>query len=92
MTLLQDIFEIFQQARGLRRHYDLVSHHTRGFFLWLLLFLTLAPRDHITYYQARGLSGHTSPCSEYALFILVLRPWTSCLLGWSLVFLLLSGP
>ena len=28
--------------------------------------LTLAPRDHITYYQARGLSGHTSPCGECA--------------------------
>ena len=27
----------------------------------IFLFLTLAPRDYITYYQAWGLSGHTSP-------------------------------
>jgi len=30
--------------------------------------LTLAPRVYATYYQARGLSGHTSPCGEYACF------------------------
>jgi len=30
--------------------------------------LTLAPRAYVTYYQARGLSGHTSPCGEYACF------------------------
>jgi len=30
--------------------------------------LTLAPRVYVTYYQARGLSGHTSPCGEYASF------------------------
>ena len=29
-------------------------------------FLTLAPRDYVTYCQARGLSGHTSPCGECA--------------------------
>ena len=27
-------------------------------------FQTLAPRAYVTYYQARGLSGHTSPCGE----------------------------
>ena len=27
-------------------------------------FGTLAPRAYVTYYQARGLSGHTSPCGE----------------------------
>ena len=32
------------------------------------LFLTLAPRDFITYCQARGLSGHTSPCAECVCF------------------------
>ena len=58
-------------------------------FFWILLFLTLAPRDHVTYCQARRLSGHTSPCGECALFILGLRPWTGCLLGWSFAFLLL---
>jgi hypothetical protein len=31
-------------------------------------FKTLAPRAYITYYQARGLSGHTSPCGECACF------------------------
>ena len=49
----------------------------------------LAPRDHVTYYQARGLSGHTSPCDECAFLILWLRPWTGYLLGWSFAFLLL---
>ena len=32
------------------------------------LVLTLAPHDHVIYCQARGLSGHTSPCGECALF------------------------
>ena len=36
----------------------------------IFLFLTLAPRDCVTYYQARGLSGHTSPHGECACFIL----------------------
>ena len=53
-------------------------------------FWTLAPRDHITYYQARGLSGNTSPHGDYVLFILGLRPGTGCLLGLSSIFLLLS--
>ena len=63
-----------------------------GFFFSSSLFLTLAPRDHVTYCQARRLSGHTSPCGECALFILGLRPWTGCLLGWSSAFFLLSRP
>ena len=29
---------------------------------------TLASRDHVTYCQARGLSGHTSPCGECVFF------------------------
>ena len=33
-----------------------------------ILFSTLAPRACITYYQARGLSGHTSPCGECVCF------------------------
>ena len=41
---------------------------TLGTFFWLLLFLTLAPHDHVTYCQARGLSGHTSPCGECVFF------------------------
>ena len=58
-------------------------------FFWLLLFLSLAPHDHVTYYQAQGLSGHTSPYGECAFLILGLRPGTSCLLGWlSTIFLL----
>jgi hypothetical protein len=31
-------------------------------------FKTLAPRVYVTYYQTRGLSGHTSPCGECACF------------------------
>ena len=31
-------------------------------------FWTLAPRDHVTYCQARGLSGHTSPCGVCVFF------------------------
>ena len=34
------------------------------------LFLTLAPHDYVIYYQARGLSGHTSPRGECAGFFL----------------------
>ena len=33
-----------------------------------LLLWTLAPRDYVTYCQARGLSGHTSPCGECVRF------------------------
>ena len=35
------------------------------FVLW-----TLAPHDTVIYYQARGLSGHTSPRGECVCFIL----------------------
>ena len=31
-------------------------------------FLTLAPHDYVIYCQARGLSGHTSPCGECVCF------------------------
>ena len=34
------------------------------------LLWTLAPRDYVTYYQAWGLSGHTSPRGECVCFIL----------------------
>ena len=38
---------------------------------WLVFyFLTLAPHDYVIYCQARGLSGHTSPCGECVCFIL----------------------
>ena len=54
------------------------------------MFLTLAPRDCVTYYQARGLSGHTSPCGECAFFLTSgLRLGTGYLLGWSFTILLL---
>ena len=78
-------------ARGLRHHYDSVSHHTRDFF-WLQLFLTLEPHDHVTYCQAQGLSGHTSPCGECALFILGFSPGTDCLLGWFSAFFYFLDP
>ena len=37
-------------------------------FLIIFLFLTLAPHDCVTYCQAWGLSGHTSPCGECVCF------------------------
>ena len=45
----------------------LAMHLSFRIFLRTFL-LTLAPRVYATYYQARGLSGHTSPCGEYACF------------------------
>jgi hypothetical protein len=39
-----------------------------SFRISMKTFLTLAPRAYVTYHQARGLSGHTSPCGEYACF------------------------
>ena len=36
----------------------------------ILLLWTLAPNDYVIYCQARGLSGHTSPCGECACFFL----------------------
>ena len=41
---------------------------TRLVFCLSSTFWTLAPRDHVTYCQARGLSGHTSPCSECVFY------------------------
>ena len=37
---------------------------TRLVFYLSSTFWTLAPHDYVTYCQARGLSGHTSPCRE----------------------------
>ena len=48
--------------------------HARGLaacsagLLLLFYFLTLAPHDYIIYYQALGLSGHTSPHGECVCF------------------------
>ena len=39
-----------------------------GWSFIILLLWTLAPRDHVTYCQARGLSGHTSPYGECVCF------------------------
>ena len=39
-----------------------------GWSFFLLLW-TLAPHDYVIYYQARALSGHTSPRGECACFI-----------------------
>ena len=50
--------------------------HARGLascsadFLLFFKFLTLAPHDYIICYQARGLSGRTSPCGECVGFFL----------------------
>ena len=38
-----------------------------GFLIFFLLW-TLAPHDYVIYCQARGLSGHTSPCGECVCF------------------------
>jgi len=42
-----------------------------NFKISMKTFLTLTPRAYVTYYQARGQSGHTSPCGEYACFLKV---------------------
>ena len=54
------------------------------------MFFTLAPRDHVTYCQVQGLSGHTSPCGECAFLISGLRLGTGYQLSWSSAFLLLG--
>ena len=36
--------------------------------LCISLLCTLAPCDYVTYCQAQGLSGHTSPCGECVCF------------------------
>ena len=41
-----------------------------GWSFTFLLLWPLAPHDYVTYCQARGLSGHTSPCGECVCFIL----------------------
>jgi len=42
-----------------------------SFGISMKTFLTLAPRAYVTYHQARGLSGHTSPCGEHACFSII---------------------
>jgi len=42
-----------------------------SFRISMKTFLSLAPRVYVTYYQSRGLSGHTSPCGEHACFLKV---------------------
>ena len=39
-------------------------------FSIIFLMWTLAPHAYVIYYQAQGLSGHTSPCGECVCFIL----------------------
>ena len=46
----------------------LAMHLSMRFSMKTFSFLTMAPRAYVTYYQARGLSGHTSPCGEFASF------------------------
>ena len=41
----------------------LLSWSSTIFLLW-----TLAPHDYVIYCQARGLSGHTSPCGNCVCF------------------------
>ena len=41
-----------------------------GWCFTILLLWTLAPHDYVIYYQAQGLSGHTSPRGECVCFIL----------------------
>ena len=60
--------------------------------LIVFLFLTLAPHDCVTYCQARGLSGNSSPCGECALSLFGTCPRTGCLLGWFSTILLVSHP
>ena len=44
--------------------------HLRFKIILRIFLLTLAPRAYVTHYQARGLSGHTSPCDEHACLFL----------------------
>ena len=57
-------------------------------------FLTLAPHDYATYYQARGLSGHTSPCGECVCFHLeaMLGDWLSAQLVFVISLFLTLAP
>jgi hypothetical protein len=47
----------------------LAMHLNIRFSMKTYSFLTLAPRAYVTYYQAWGLSGHTSPCGEICFFL-----------------------
>ena len=71
LTLLQDSFFIFQQARGLSGHTSpcgecACSHLEATPGDWLparlvFYFLALAPHDYVTYYQAQGLAVGVCP-------------------------------
>ena len=87
-------YVIYCQARGLSGHTSpavnvlFLTSGLRprtgcllGWSFTILLLWTLAPHDYVTYCQARGLSGHTSPCGECAFLISGLRSGASCLLG-----------
>ena len=39
-----------------------------GWSFTIILLWTMAPHDYVIYCQARGLSGHTSPCGECVCF------------------------
>jgi len=45
--------------------------------MWFSLFKILAPHAYVIYYQARRLSGHTSPYGEYACFLKHYTFWKS---------------
>ena len=76
LTLLQDSFFIFQQARGLSGHTSpcgecACSHLEATPGDWLparlvFYFLTLAPRDYVTYCQAQGLAMGVWPSDTHS--------------------------
>ena len=80
LTLAPHDYVTYCQAWGLNEHTSPCSECALSCFegyaqglaacsVGLLLFFllwTLAPHDYIIYCQARGLSGHTSPCGECA--------------------------
>ena len=73
--MLQGSYFTFQQARGLHRYdapagVSCFASTAIGFLTSAeILFWTLAPCACVTYYQAQGLSGHTSPCGECVCFL-----------------------
>ena len=71
-------FSFWGYARGL-------AACLAGLLLW-----TLAPRDYVPYYQAQGLSGHTSPCGECVFFSFRGYVWrlAACSAGFSTIRLL----
>jgi hypothetical protein len=65
-TVLQGSSFAFQQAQGLHHMMHLTVYNVHWFLR--ILFSTLAPCAYVTYYQAQGLSGYTSPDDELFLF------------------------